>query len=92
MVNYYKALGAEKYIATNSSSCVVITEGFGLLGVTIYTKPYSKDQTEMLSEIDQDSFLDMYDKANANLIDIVGYRRKGLKALLPEAQGKITNH
>ena len=92
MVKYYKSLGAEKYIATNSISCVVITEGFGLLGVNIYTKPYSKSDSETLSEIDQDTFLDMYDKANANLIDFVGYRRKGLKALLPEAQGKITNH
>lgn len=92
MVKYYKVLDAEKYIATSSISCVVITEGFGLLGVNIYSRPYSKSDTETLSEIDQDSFINMYDKANANLIDFVGYRRKGLKALLPEAQGKITNH
>lgn len=76
MVKYYKVLDAEKYIATNSINCVVIIEGFGLLSVNIYSRPYRKSDAETLSEIDHDIFIDIYDKANANLIDFVGYRRK----------------
>lgn len=92
MVKFYKVRDVEKYIATNYKSCAVITYSSSIISVDNYCFKYPKRDNEVLQEIEADVFLDMYDRVNANLIDLVGQKSKGLKALLPEATTETSNH
>ena len=85
MVNYYRSTEVDKVIATNSSSCVIITKSQQSVTQTIYFFPF-KNTSEVYAEITEEEFTAEHDAMLARTIDILERKGNGIRALLPDAK------